>query len=82
MLLDRSLITRVHALRGEDDKTLMKDVMKNQIIGKLYILLLNGKIQYCGHPKMCKFNAGKSKYQLIVVTAGGLIILRKQLRRF
>ena len=77
MLLDRSLITRVHGLSGENYKALMKDVTKNQIIGKIYILLLNGKIQYRGHPKMCKFNAGKSKYQLIVVTAGGLIILRK-----
>lgn len=27
---------------------------------------------------MRKFNIGKSKYQLIAVSAGGLIILRKQ----
>lgn len=56
----------------------MKGDKKNQITGKIYVLLLSGKIKNCGHPKMCKFNVGKSKYQLIAVSTGDFIILRKQ----
>lgn len=73
MLLAMSLIMSVQGPSGENEKTLMEDVKKDQIIGEILILPLNGKSQYCKDQKMCKFNADKSKYQLIVVSAGGLI---------
>lgn len=77
-MLDVSLIIRIHGLNGVNYKTSMKGDKKNQITGKINVLLLSGKIKKCGHTKMRKFNIGKSKYQLIAVSAGGLIILRKQ----
>lgn len=61
-MLDVSLIIRIHGLNGVNYKTLMKGDKKNQITGKINVLLLSGKIKKCGYPKVCKFNVGKSKY--------------------
>lgn len=44
-MLDVSLIIRIHGLNGVNYKTSMKGDKKNQITGKINVLLLSGKIK-------------------------------------